>query len=73
MPNYRVEIDGETVWSGKGKNSNVIPPEYRDRPDSGGAHNLFIEGKDGDVLIGVQSKLTKAERLDADRAASEGN
>ena len=48
---YRVVVDGKTVWSGTSKeySSQVFPPEWRGRPEAGEVH-LYID----DELIGVQ-------------------
>lgn len=67
---FRVEVDGETVWSGEGDSYKVIPAEYRDRPvdresDSDPhppAHFLYATAVDGEeVLVGVQVSLAEEE------------
>jgi hypothetical protein len=59
---YRVEIDGETVWSGEGDHDLAIPAEYLARPDDTAPdephpspHYLYAQEPGGEeVLIGVQ-------------------
>jgi hypothetical protein len=67
MTKYRVEIDGQTVWSGEGDDYKVIPAQYRDRPANAAAgephpspHYLYESVGDSDVadqLFGIQVSL----------------
>ena len=63
MTTYRVEIDGETVWSDETPEyeSKRFPAEYRDRPKKGAVH-LYVD----DELIAVQKPMTKAEKEEHD-------
>lgn len=58
---YRVEIDGKTVWEGKGDSPKVIPAEYRDRPADGDpAHYLYEKvGRNEECLYGVQASFAE--------------
>lgn len=71
MTTYRVEIDGNPVWSGESDeyDKSVIPDEYRARPLSG-VVCLYVD----DELIGMQIPLAESERLaiEAARAAELG-
>lgn len=80
--NYRVEVDGETVWEGEGDNYRVIPSEYLDRPADAAegdphppAHFLYetVEGG-GEQLFGVQISLIEelTDTLGALRAQLSG-
>lgn len=71
MTTYRVDIDGETVWTEERDQYDglsVFPPEYLSRPaepegELRPTHDLFID----DVLIGVQRSHThEAEVLEAE-------
>lgn len=62
MSSFRVEVDGETVWTGDGDDYKVIPAKYRARPASGGAHVLLQDGE----VIGTQlSQLDEDAWADA--------
>lgn len=61
MAQYRVEVDGETVWSGEGDDYKVIPEQYRNRPVQGvgdpypSPHVLFESTtEDGEQIFAVQ-------------------
>lgn len=78
MTKYRVEIDGETVWTGEGDGIKTIPAEYLERPADAAdgdphppAHFLFETPDDGDEqLIGVQVSLAEEDPLAAAKAAA---
>lgn len=69
MPEYRVEIDGETVWSTTTDEYEgcfeVFPAEYTDRPESGEVY-LIVDGE----IIGRQISLAQeaAEAAEAEGA-----
>lgn len=72
MTSYRVEVDGETVWTGEGDDYKVIPAEYRDRPaDTDPPHYLYesVEDDNGehgaaDQLFAIQVSLAHEADLE---------
>lgn len=63
MAQYRVKIDGKTVWKGEGDNWRAIPEKYRSRPEDGApAHHLYETNGDGEEqLFAVQISLAEEE------------
>lgn len=56
MTNYRVKVDGKTVWKGEGDSSKAIPEKYRGRPERGEpAYHLYETTEDGEQLFAVQT------------------
>jgi hypothetical protein len=68
MPKYRVEVDGETVWEGKGDTVRDIPAEWSNRPADSPpgephppAHFLYVVERGKETLIGVQISQAEEE------------
>jgi hypothetical protein len=69
MSQYRVEIDGQVVWSGEGEGSKAIPAEYRERPadtPEGEPHPTPVILFEDDAIIGVQVSRGHERDLEAD-------